>query len=147
METKDIEEKTFNYYQSGYNCVEAFVKAFAELNSYKQDPGIVKFATGFGGGIGGTNCETCGALTAGILVIGGLYGRMQPEDNAIMAYELSREYRKAFLKEFNETCCKKLLESLGKQENKMKCKKLTSKSAGILYNLLRKFSDNTISNL
>jgi Putative redox-active protein (C_GCAxxG_C_C) len=36
---------------------------------------IPKVASGFGGGIGASKSETCGALTADIIVLGCLFGR------------------------------------------------------------------------
>jgi C_GCAxxG_C_C family probable redox protein len=69
MTKKDIEQKTFMYFHSGFNCAESILKSFVELYNKEPDPGITKFASGFGGGIGGSHCETCGALTGGIIAL------------------------------------------------------------------------------
>jgi C_GCAxxG_C_C family probable redox protein len=138
MKKKEIEQKTFSNYQSGFHCAEAILKTFVELYGKKPDPGIIKCASGFGGGIGGSNCETCGALTGGIIAIGWLYGRKDPGDDKRKVFSLSAEFRTLFLKKYGATNCKKLLDLLGEQENKLKCKKMTVDAAGTLYEILEK---------
>jgi C_GCAxxG_C_C family probable redox protein len=138
MTKKDIEQKTFMNYQSGFNCAEAILKAFMELYSKEPDPSITKFASGFGGGIGGSNCEACGALTGGIVALGWLFGRKDPSDDKQKVFSLSDEFRALFLKKFGAIDCGKLLDLLGEQENKLKCKKLTAEASGILYEILQK---------
>jgi C_GCAxxG_C_C family probable redox protein len=106
--------------------------------SSEPDPGITRFATGFGGGIGASHCEACGALTGGIIALGWLYGRKDPCDDKQKVYSLSAEFRTLFLKKFGSTNCEKILDILGDQENNLKCKKLTADAAGILYEILQK---------
>ncbi len=74
MKRKDIEQKAFQNFSSGFHCAEAILKTFVELFSKEPDPSITRFASGFGGGIGASCCETCGALTGGIIAIGCLFG-------------------------------------------------------------------------
>lgn len=138
MEKKKIEQKTFEYYNSGFNCAEAILKSFVELYDKNAKPDITKFATGFGGGIGGSKCEICGALTGGIIAIGWLFGRKDPIDDKQKTYSLSDEFRNLFLKKFGSANCKMIQNLLGNQENSMKCKKLTADAAGILYEILHK---------
>ena len=138
MTRKDIEQKTFMYFHSGFNCAEAVLKTFAELYSKEPYTGVTKFATGFGGGIGGSHCETCGALTGGIIALGCLYGRKDPGDDKQKVYSLSAEFRNQFLKNFGSTNCQKILDMMEKQDIKMDCKKLTAEAAGVLYEILQK---------
>jgi C_GCAxxG_C_C family probable redox protein len=138
MTKKDIEQKTFMYYHSGFHCAEAILKTFVELYSKESDLSITKFASGFGGGMGGSNCETCGALTGGIVAMGWLFGRKDPCDDKQKVFSLSAEFRTLFLEKFGDTNCKKILDLLGEQENKLKCKKLTADAAGILYEILQR---------
>jgi C_GCAxxG_C_C family probable redox protein len=138
MKKKDIEQKTFTNYHSGFHCAEAILKTFVELYSKEPDPSITKFASGFGGGIGGSNRETCGALTGGIIALGWLFGRKDPCDDKQKVFSLSAEFRTLFSKKLNTTNCKEILDLLGDQENKLKCKNLTAEAAGILYEILQK---------
>jgi C_GCAxxG_C_C family probable redox protein len=126
------------YFHSGFNCAESILKTFVELYSKEPDSSITKFASGFGGGIGASNCETCGALTGGIIALGWLFGRKDPCDDKQKVFSLSAEFRDQFLKNFGFTNCQKILDMLGDQENKLKCKKLTAETAGILYEILQK---------
>jgi len=41
------------------------------------DPRFVRMATGFAGGVGESKQEMCGALSAGVMLIGALYGRYE----------------------------------------------------------------------
>ncbi len=36
----------------------------------------IRMTTAFAGGVGGTTLENCGAFSAGVMIIGGLYGRI-----------------------------------------------------------------------
>ena len=46
-------------------------------------PRCARMATGFAGGVGDTQQEMCGALSGGVLIIGGLLGRTSlDEDDA-----------------------------------------------------------------
>jgi C_GCAxxG_C_C family probable redox protein len=133
---KEIEKKAFWHFQSGFNCAEAILKTFVETVRKKPYLGITKFASGFGGGIGGSHCDACGALTGGVIAIGWLFGRKHPDDDRSTVFSLSAEFRDQFLARFGATDCKTILASLGDQENALKCKKLTAEAAGILFALL-----------
>lgn len=52
----------------------------------------------------------CGALAAGIVLIGFLYGRQKPTDDLTCVDELCFELHQRFLKEFNERECRPLRE-------------------------------------
>jgi C_GCAxxG_C_C family probable redox protein len=138
MKKKEIEQETFTYFHSGFNCAESIMKTFVELYNREPDPCITKFASGFGGGIGGSHCETCGALTGGIIALGWLFGRKDPRDDKQKVYSLSAEFRNQFLKTFSSTNCQNILDMMEKQDIKLDCKKLTAEAAGILYEILQK---------
>ena len=80
----------------------------------------------FGGGIGGTHEDVCGALTGGVIAVGFLGDRMKPGEDITDANDLASGFRKQFIKEFGSTHCGKILERLGKQENDLKCKKMNT---------------------
>jgi C_GCAxxG_C_C family probable redox protein len=137
MERKNIEKKAFDHFQSGFHCAEAILKTFTDAVGNKPDPDITKLASGFGGGIGGSHTDTCGALTGGIIALGWLFGRKDPGDDITKVISLSAEFRNKFISRFGATDCKTILASLGDQENALKCKKLTAEAAGILFDLFR----------
>jgi len=138
MEKKEIEQKTFMTFHSGFNCAESILKTFVELYSKKQETNLTKVASGFGGGIGGSHYETCGALTGGIIVLGWIFGRNDPCDDKQKVNSLSAEFRNQFLAKFNSTNCQNLLDIIRNPDSKLDCKKLTAEAAGILYDILEK---------
>ncbi len=131
-----IEQKTLDYFNSGYNCAEAISKAILEHYSNGAHSDIPNAATVFGGGIGASKGETCGALNGGIVAIGCLLGRRQPGDDKKAAYELGAEFRLKFIDQFGSSACRTILEGFGEQENCIECKKLTARAAGILFTVL-----------
>ncbi len=133
---EEIEQRVFDYFQSGFNCAEAVSKAMVELYSKETHTAIPNVATAFGGGIGGSKAETCGALTGGIIAIGCIFGRKEPKDDKKAAYQLAAEFREKFIETFGASTCRTILEGLGEQENLIKCKKMTARAAGILYTIL-----------
>jgi len=65
-------------------------------------------ATGLAGGVGDTQQEMCGALSGGVLVIGGLLGRTSLDEDDWPAFDLATRYRERFLAEFGCTQCSRL---------------------------------------
>ncbi len=72
----------------------------------------LRMATGFCGGLGDTREELCGALSGGVMVVGGLVGRASLEEDDQPAIRLASEYRTRFLKEFGYTQCARLREDV-----------------------------------
>lgn len=53
------------------------------------DPRTVRMVTGFAGGVGDTQQEMCGALSAGVMIIGALHGRNSLEESDWQALDLA----------------------------------------------------------
>lgn len=138
MKRKDIEKKTMAYYQSGLCCSEAVFKTLIELLGQSDKDDIVKIASGFCGGIGGTQDEICGALSGGILAIGLLYGRNNSNEDNQKAKDLTVELHSCFKEKFGSTQCSVLLELLGEQTNSEKCCDLSGEAAGMSYEIIKK---------
>lgn len=132
----EVEQRVFEYFQSGFNCAEAVSKAMVELYSKETHTAIPSVATGFGGGVGGSKAETCGALNGGIIAIGCIFGRQDPKEDKKAAYEFAAEFRGKFIETFGSSTCRTILERFGEQENLIECKKLTARAAGILHTML-----------
>jgi C_GCAxxG_C_C family probable redox protein len=132
----EVEQRVFDYFQSGFNCAEAVSKAIVELYSNETHTAIPGVATGFGGGVGGSKAETCGALNGGIIAIGCIFGRKEPKDDKMAAYEFAAQFREKFIETFGSSSCRTILEGFGEQENLIECKKMTARAAGILFTML-----------
>ena len=96
----------------------------------------VRLATGLGGGVGGTRQDICGALSGGVMVIGGLYGRNSAEDDDQPAYDLATRYRERFLAELGSTRCDVLYEQVQAPGGPGSCSFLVERAARILLELL-----------
>lgn len=141
MVRQEIEKKTFDYHQSGYNCAEALSKAITEAFAQEKASDIPKVATAFGGGIGRSKEEICGTLTGGIIALGYLFGRMNPDESPDKVHMLAAEFRRRFIEKNGSSVCQTILKEFGEQENLIKCKKMTAEIAGILADLLTEKSE------
>ena len=86
------------YHQQGYSCAQSVAGAFADLTDWT--PEQLFAATGaFGGGVGGSHEELCGAVSGGLLVLGLLYPHTQAEnrDAKKKIFGLAKQFRQRFL--------------------------------------------------
>jgi len=129
-------KKAFNYHKSGYHCAEAVSKAIVEAydgDNGKYDP---KAATAFGGGVGRTKQEICGALSGGIIALGYLFGRCEPEADWTDASDLAAKLKHRFVQKYGATNCDALLATFGPQDNMMRCKQLSGEVADMLADII-----------
>ncbi len=129
--------KAFGYHDGGFHCAEAVSKAILELYGTGQTPQIPMAATGFGGGIGRTHIDVCGALAGGVVAIGCLWGRAKPGEDWGKAAEISAQLRDGFVTRWGTTSCASLLEGFGEQDE-TECKRLSGQVAEMLATLLDK---------
>jgi C_GCAxxG_C_C family probable redox protein len=96
-----------------------------------------QMATGFAGGLGDTQQEMCGALSGGVLVIGGLLGRKSLGESDRPALDLATRYRQRFVAEFGDTQCARLRETaVYVPGGPGSCAALVERAATILLELL-----------
>jgi C_GCAxxG_C_C family probable redox protein len=96
-----------------------------------------RMATGLAGGLGNTKQEMCGALSGGVLVIGGLLGRESLDQDDWAAINLADRYRQRFLAEFGYTQCGRLREKVvDAPGGPGSCAALVERAAVILLGLL-----------
>jgi C_GCAxxG_C_C family probable redox protein len=113
----DAESRVFQYALEYKNCCQCTLLALQELFDLNSDD-TLKSATGFVGGIGRTG-SVCGALVAGIMAFGLLYGRdlqtmkhpdpdfrnQRKEEIESRLCLLARELCERFQKEFDSIIC------------------------------------------
>jgi len=107
------------------------------------DPQYVRMATAFGGGVGGTREELCGALSGGVLVVGGLYGRVTSQEDNDLAYELAARYRRQFLAEFGDVQCEPLRKEVEAPGGMDSCAQLVERATRILLRVLNEAENET----
>jgi hypothetical protein len=69
-ESKIINKKVYESYQSGFHCAEAISRSVLEIFSNGDFGHLVKAASAFGGGIVGSTGEPCGAFSRGVMALG-----------------------------------------------------------------------------
>ena len=104
----------------GYNCSQAVIYAFAEELNLDKDLAL-KLSCGFGAGMGRTQ-EVCGALSGGIIVIGGKYGRGENQDKSAMelTYHKTGELIESFKNHHATISCRLILEGCDLRDEKGK---------------------------
>ncbi len=100
------------------------------------EPRCARMATGFAGGVGDTQQEMCGALSGGVLVIGGLLGRESLDEDDLPALALATRYRERFLAELGATQCAQVYKIVHAPGGLGSCALLVERAATILLELL-----------
>jgi len=100
---------------------------------------LVRASNTFGGGIGGSRKEACGALTGGIMVLGALWGRVSASENDDAVYALADTFRQRFLDEFGETLCEPLRDQ--QPEGEKRCAGVVERAARLLADLIEENID------
>jgi C_GCAxxG_C_C family probable redox protein len=120
---------------AGYHCSEAMLVGMGSL-LYPLNPQTIKISTGFAGGVGSTKDGLCGALTGGVMVIGGLYGRTDPKTKDEKCQQLCAEYQKRFQNEFGCVKCRELKANWVGKPGQEKCVQLVERAAWVLLDVL-----------
>jgi C_GCAxxG_C_C family probable redox protein len=110
--------------------------AVGEHKLGRLEPQSIRMSTPFGGGVGGTREELCGALAGGLMVIGGLNGRTDASQDDSQAYELAEHYREAFLAELGHTQCAPIREAFAKPDGSHGCDKVVAIVSRLLLGVL-----------
>lgn len=93
-------------------------------------------ATAFGGGMGGTHEEACGALSGGVMVIGAHLGPQRPQEGEEPMRQAVACYRARFLNEIGPTQCAALRDGLYGSEGQEPCSVLVRRAVHILLHVL-----------
>ena len=132
---REAAEKT--YRDKSLNCAESIFKALLTSCGEECPDSLVRAATGFGRGMGGSGCS-CGALTGSIMAAGVLFGREAIGEDPKFCQELSKKIHDAFRAHHRATCCRVLHNGLisGSPEQKAACAIRTGETAEIVAKIL-----------
>lgn len=100
------------------------------------DGPIRRMTTALGGGVGGSQEELCGALSGGVLVIGGRYGRVDPDADDEECNRRVCIYRDRFLQAFGTTRCADIRAGGYGSDGIWPCSALVEQAARILLEIL-----------
>ena len=90
-----------------YSCSQAVGCAYCE-EVHMEETEMFRLMSGFGLGMGGFE-GTCGAVSAGIAVIGLLMGENSDEgSNKVQVYKVAKEYTRRFKEKNKSLICKEL---------------------------------------
>jgi len=92
---------------SGFNCAESVLLTLAGHQGIESTL-IPRIATPFGGGIA-RSASICGCVTGALMGIGMKYGRVQPTDDRLKAYDVASSFMSAFERRFGSLICYDLI--------------------------------------
>lgn len=130
---KDAED----YYRNGYFCCEAVMASVRDNFDLDVPKEVIAMSSGMSVGAGRSGCM-CGALNGGILALGMIFGRTEPngpkDPKVVKCMELTNELHSWF-REANgkhSVCCRVLTKEfdMGKGEHKEQCIYFTGLCAG-----------------
>jgi C_GCAxxG_C_C family probable redox protein len=110
--------------------------AVGEHKLDKLEPQAIRMSNPFGGGVGGTREELCGALAGGLMVIGAIYGRTESSQDDEQSYAMAKRYRETFLAEFGHTPCAPIRQAFAKPDGSHGCDVVVARAARALLGVL-----------
>ncbi len=119
-----------NFMQGNYSCSESVVNAFLQHLQPNVSNEIIAMASGFSGGMGGTQC-ICGTVSGAVMILGLCFGRTEPKDPKISnAMKLTKAFYTGMTERKGSLCCAKLTKNLepGSPERKAKCAEMVEEA-------------------
>jgi C_GCAxxG_C_C family probable redox protein len=118
-------------YASGYWCAESVVKTVNEIAGQPLPAQVMRMASGFCEGLGGSRC-TCGALAGAVMAAGLLGGREGPDDAWEPSYDAAGELRRRFVADQDASACDEIVARIGDMDSPERwahCAELVGRSA------------------
>lgn len=114
------------YFENGFNCAESVSMAINQ-NLRNPSPSLPAVASAFGGGVGSTRQELCGALSGACIAVGLIAGRNNHDLDDMTAKALASDIRNAMIKDYGTVRCQALIDQFGPEDRRIKCKELVEK--------------------
>jgi len=138
MNREQVEQAAFQAISSGLNCAESVLHAVGPALGVNADGALTRAASCFGGGVGRSKRELCGALAGGLIALGLLHGRGNGDASCEAAYDLGADFRDQFIALHGASACGDLLARFGEQRDWRRCRALTAQTAGLLFELAQR---------
>jgi C_GCAxxG_C_C family probable redox protein len=106
------------------------------------DPELVRVAIAFGGGVGGTHEELCGAFTGGVMVLGRLLAPQHPGGDETRMRDAIARYRHRFLDEIGAMTCDDLTNGRYREEADESCQDLVPQAVQILLSVIDEYRED-----
>jgi C_GCAxxG_C_C family probable redox protein len=139
MQVSEVIEVSLKEYLARHyaHCSELLFKNVTEAWTKDFDPGLVRIATPFGGGLAGMQ-DVCGALAGGCMAIGYLCGRRTFQDDGKLSWQLAENYYHAFKSYFGDTTCRHIRGRIVDWNSHVKCSATVKDSITLLWNILER---------
>lgn len=100
----------YQYHKEGWNCAQSVAGACADLAGRTAEE-VLPLLGGFGGGMGGSHEEVCGAVSGGALILSLCFpfDKQGDQEAKRNVYRITKEYRRRFFEVFGHTRCGDLL--------------------------------------
>ena len=141
MEEKKIKERVYHHFGSGYHCAEVVAKTIMETYGDQSNNGVIKAASGFGGGIAGTTDELCGAFTGGVIALSYFFGREIPGEELDQSGTMIKEFKKKFNDQHGSLNCGTLISSFSNDEGQMGCVRVTENATQMVSKMIAAFEE------
>lgn len=102
----------YQYHKEGFNCAQAVAAACADLAGRRPEE-VLPALGGFGGGIGGSHEEVCGAVSGAVLILSLCYPFSEGKNAEAKrrVYARAKEFRRRFSEIFLHSRCGELLQA------------------------------------
>ena len=126
-------EKANKYFAEGNNCCQSVLLAANDVWHLEISWDLIEASYFLREGMG-SGCS-CGALVGMEMVL----GMVQKRRGISIKKEKAKELHDAFVRTFGSSCCRALRKKQGiiERATNQGCKKITSQTAGILYELVK----------
>lgn len=138
---EEAKARAFDFYSKDqFVCSEAVLYTINGILGNPLPAGIVRLASGFGGGIGDSG-YVCGALTGGVMAIGLAFGRTKPGASCPKLLPATRELLEWFNQRFGSSNCSVLTKKRGIYGGKDsdRCGVMTGETAARTMELILKY--------
>jgi len=136
MKESAVSQNARKYFESGLNCAESVLRSVVEHVEESQSGALYRLATPFGGGVGGSHEELCGAMSGGVMAVGYFTGRDHAEEDAAPSKAIAAVLRERFQDQYGCTQCGAILDKMGPQASSEKCAALVAITADLVMSLL-----------
>lgn len=110
------EARAAELYAQRYWCGESVLKAVNEAAGLPMDPDLVRLASGFCAGFGGSR-STCGALAGAVIAAGLLCGRRSAADAWEPVWEFAGELESRFVADQDADTCAVIVDRIGEMDD------------------------------
>jgi len=131
-----IRQEAMDVMAEGFNCAETAMIMAGRYYLPEINICYSKLVTGFGGGVGRSRKEACGALTGCITALSILIGRESADVSVDPIHERMSEIRDKFIEKFGTTTCELLREGYEGEEAVKMCHNMTADMIVVFFEFL-----------